>query len=281
MGLQKSLLKSVALIFLTNTMNNMQIPQDALISYPPDKYKYIILNFIKNDNKIIPSNNLEENSYKCYFIFKKINWYNRNEVRRKSDFFSEDTYNQEFSYFLFKKEIIEQLFEAVVDENGNFVDFQTDEEKDSINVSLIDYAVSKYIENFTHKKTFNVNIDQLSKDIHQYFRYNIKKQAGKITGFIKPHMPSAVMLKSLINQFPGMPLEELMDMDEQLLGMLQTVAEQENISSWESEHLNENVRMHNSKIGSKPQVQLKSMSDSPVTQTKKHRVPLHDATTNK
>lgn len=241
-----------------------EISQDALLTYPPENYKYIIVYFHIVDNKIIPIESSEkynyENVYKNYFIFRQINWFYKNEVRRNADYFSKDTFKQEFSYFLFKYEIIKQLLIAVIDENNDFIDLSSEDDKEIINLILLDHAVTKYAESFTNKKLLNIDLDQLSKDVHNYFRYNMKKEAGQQTGFIKPQVPSAVILKTLSEQFSGMTINELINLDEDVLQMLQVVGEQQGISQFEKQHINEDI----SSIGKKStQPQLKEPFVSP------------------
>ena len=111
--------------------------------------------------------------------------------------------------------------------------------------------------------------------------WKMKSEAGKPTGFIRPHTPSAVILKSLLDQFPGTKIEDLMNMDETLLQMIQVVDDQQGISQFERQHVNENVmqskqmeKIQEQGGGSGPQIH--SMQRKPA---KKPSVPLHDATT--
>lgn len=221
------------------------ISQDALLIYPPEKFKYIIINFVIDKYKPIPIKYSEKDEYdkiyKSYFIFRQINWFYKNEIRRKSDFFSKDTFKNEFSYFLFKKEIIDQLLLGIVDENNEFIDLSISDEKNKVDLNILDHAVTKYIETFSSQSVLNIDLEELSKDTHKYFRYNIKSEAGKAAGFIKPQAPSPVILKSLIEQFSGMTIEELINMDENILQMLQVVGEQQQMSNWEKQHINEKI----------------------------------------
>lgn len=261
------------------------IPQDAILTYPSNKYRYIPVYFIEKEGSLLPIDSSNTSDYsdvkKCYFIFKFSNWFFKNHIRGKSDFFSEDTYKQEFSYYLFKLGIVENLLFGLIDEENNFIDILGEEEKEKINIKILDYAVTKYIESFIQKKLFNIDLDQLSKDVHNYFRYGMKVEAGKPTGFIRPHTPSAVILKNLLDQFPGTKIEDLMEMDEALLQMMQVVGEQQQISGFERQHVNENIlqsknmeKIQENAGGPGPQIHSMNRNPKPT-----HKVPLYDATT--
>ena len=261
------------------------IPQDAILTYPSEKYKYVPVYFAEENEFLFPIDLLNASDYsnvkKCYFIFKSSNWFFKNHIRGKADFFSEDTYKQEFSYYLFKLGIVENLLFGLIDDENNFIDILGEEEKEKINIKILDYAVTKYIESFIQKKLLNIDLDQLSKDVHNYFRYGMKAEAGKPTGFIRPHTPSAVILKNLLDQFPGTRIEDLMEMDETLLQMVQVVGDQQQISSFERQHVNENVmqsrkmdKIQEDSGGPGPQIHSMNRNPKPT-----HKVPLHDATT--
>lgn len=275
----------------------ISLPQDAVLMYPPDRYQYIAIYFDSDDDGSIypcssPSIDGSFDTKKCYFIFNNMNWYYKNEIRRQSNFFSDDTYNEEFSFFYFKKGIANEVLEAIVDENGELIDLNTEEDKEKIKIPIIDYAIAKFIEKFTQKSNFKIDLDKLSKDIHAYFRYNAKREANKPTGFLKPQMPSAVMLKSLMDQFPGKPLEELMDIDENMLQMLEMVATQQEVFRFERDHINESVmqsqmqqqamKSMEKQGGGNPNIpaniHLHSMSGSNPSGSSGYRVPVQDAT---
>lgn len=221
---------------------DFNLKQDVLLQYPHSDYSYVIIKFSMDSNKIEfveeEFEYLYDNVYKCYFIFDKPSWYVQNEARRKSYYFSKSTYHEEYSIFMFKQNLIDISLFAIVNENNKLIELDSIEKKKRINILILEKAVDKYVDLFYKNSKFNIDFDKLTIDVHAYLKSQIDIKHGKSTPLMVPKAPSALMLVDLIQTFPSMRPNELLEIDEGLLQLMDVVMKQRKIAEFEDRNYN-------------------------------------------
>lgn len=261
------------------TKREFNIPQYCSLLYPFDKYTYIKINFIiiinnnmKHlfpiiDSKIKECENIGDIK-SCYFIFCPLNWYNKHDVRVDSDHSSKEwsltSVNNEFSYDLYKKNIVDKLLLAAIDDNNNLIEFETNQEKEKIHFNIIDCAVEQLIKQTITKRPYQVNLDELSKKSFLYNRFHLLRNSGKHAGGILPKPPAAMILKNLSERYPSRAPEDLMDMDDLILEMFEVLDNQETIKRHETNTVNENVAFTNAQRQNNNKNKLSNQERKPV-----------------
>lgn len=250
---------STSVVLALKNERDFDVPQYCYLQYPFEEYEYIKVHFLvveQDEMKyVLPISDEKISEYpnnkSCYFIYCPMNWYNKHDVRIKSDYSSSQwgltTLNQEFSYDLYKLNVIDQMLVAVVDEKDNLIEFEENTDKEKINLNLLDFSVEKLIRLNIKKRPYNVNLDELSKKSYLYNRYNLLSGSGKHTGGIAPKPPAAMILKNLADKYPHRSPEDLMFMDDLILEMFEVLDTQELIKQHESRTVNENVANTNAK----------------------------------
>lgn len=222
--------------------NDFQLKQDILLQYPNTDYCYIIIKFSTDEGDIeFVEDEFEyryENIHKCYFIFDKPSWYVQNEARRKSYYFSKSTYHEEYSIFMFKQNLIDTSLFAIVNENNILIELNNIEKKKRINIKILDKAIDKYLGMFYKHSKFDIDFDKLTIDIHSYLKNQIDIKHGKSQPLITPKAPSALTLVDLIQTFPSMRPDELLEIDDGLLRVMDVVMRQRKIAEFEDRNYN-------------------------------------------
>lgn len=237
------------------TKQEFDIPQHCSLMYPLEEYEYIKVHFIiieEDDLKfVIPVGDemlsrYDDSLKSCYFIYFPMNWFNKHNVRIKSDHSSGrwgmTEVFEEFSYDLYKKNIIDQMLVAAIDENRNLISLDDETDKERINFNLINYSVEKLVQLNIKKRPYQIDMDALSKDAYLYNKFNVDKGAGKHVGAIMPKPPAAMILKNLADKYPHRAPEELMFMDDTILEMFEVLDTQETIKRHEAQTVHEDVK---------------------------------------
>lgn len=232
-----------------STSFSLPIDQDILLRFPPTKYEYVKVHFVIKNLEPYPISEEEKDSYanilECYFIFQQNNWFIRNDVHRFSMYNSKDTYHKEFSDALYRKNVVDNLILALVTEQRKLMLLFGQEDKEKIYTPILDFAVAKYIKQ-TKPNLMDVDLDKLSQDVHKYLRYQYIMTSGdrsKLPLGDPPRIPSALLLVSLMRNFPGTSLENILSMDENIVQMIGIVDKQMEIAQFESSRMGEKCDM--------------------------------------
>jgi len=246
---------------MTNKLD-FNIPDYCSSIYSTEDYTYIKIHFINiiymERKYIIPIQDSAVNNYdgeeelkSCYFIFCPLNWFNKHDVRINSNYSSKEwgpsTVNNEFSYDLYKKNVVDNLLVAVLDNKDNLIEFNDNSQKEKIGFNLINYAVEKLIQLSIKKRPYRVDLEELSRKTYLYNRHNLLSSHGKSLGGQAPSAPAALILKSLAERYPHKSTRELMFFDDQILQMFDVIDSQEVIKQHESRTINENISFTNVK----------------------------------
>lgn len=232
--------------------------QKLLLKFPASDYTYIDVNFYTYNNNIIivndeDDNNEEENKNinSVFFIFKKMNWFISHEMRRRSiklDPYWNPKKKTICDTHIYKKNVIDLSLRALITEKDKLIVLNEDKKK-LIDINVLFFAVDKYLEqDYDDNAIMEFDLDKFSVDLHKYYKYQYMRRnaINQQNSFLlpvgqEPIVPAPVILESLITRFPGMTIDQILNMDMGLLKLFELINTQKDVADFESAHINDEI----------------------------------------
>lgn len=213
-----------------------KISQSILLEYPSSDFQYVLVYFAELSEGIVPIEKKERDNYKkvhsCYFICRKMKWFERHEISRMSYCFSVFKLKDEFSPFLYREKVIDYVIEAMINEEGEVIELD-EELKRRIDPNVLYFVADKISNSRERSKILELDYNSLGRDVHKYLQYQILPDDKKNKAFRPPSPPAVLVLSHLLEAFPTETIDSILDIDNNLIEQISIVNKQKEVAEFE------------------------------------------------